>query len=155
MSKRMRSAWITVAVIAAGAFTIGTAEAHSSKGSSGTSRACLTSAARSLLNRIEQKFGRMQIVSTCRRGARIRGTGRVSRHASGNAVDFNAGSRKAAIIEWLIATHHRGGTMTYAGLDHIHVDIGPHFVSLAGGRHWSSWNNGRRDAAGPQADTQR
>jgi hypothetical protein len=146
MSKRMRSAWITVAVIAAGAFTIGTAEAHSSKGSSGTSRACLTSAARSLLNRIEQNFGRMQIVSTCRRGARIRGTGRVSRHASGNAIDFNAGSRKGAVVRWLIANHRGGGTMTYSGMRHIHVDIGHHFVSLSsGGRKRtasrSKWSN--------------
>jgi hypothetical protein len=117
-------------------------------------RTCLTPAARALLDRMEQKFGPVQVVSTCRPGAMIAGTGHPSRHASGNAVDFNAGSRKAAIIEWLIATHHRGGTMTYAGLDHIHVDIGPHFVSLAGGRHWSSWNNVRRD--GPQAaDAQR
>jgi hypothetical protein len=133
MSKRMRSAWITVAVLAASAVTIGAAEAHSSRGSSGTSRACLTSAARALLSRIEQNFGRMQIVSTCRPGARIRGTGRVSRHASGNAIDFNAGSRKGAVIRWLIANHRSGGTMTYAGMSHIHVDIGYHFVSLSSG----------------------
>jgi hypothetical protein len=136
MSKRMRSAWVTVAVIAAGALSIGAAEArssHKSHGSSGTSRACLTSAARSILNRIEQKFGRMQIVSTCRPGARIRGTGRISRHASGNAIDFNAGSRKGAVVRWLIANHRSGGTMTYAGMSHIHVDIGHHFVSLGSG----------------------
>jgi hypothetical protein len=35
--------------------------------------------------------------------------------------------------------------MTYAGMDHIHVDIGPRFISIAGGRHWSSWRDGRRD----------
>jgi hypothetical protein len=134
MSKRMRSAWITVAVLAASAFSIGTANAHSSHGSSGTSRTCLTSAARGLLARIEQRFGPMQIVSTCRPGARIRGTGRISRHASGNAIDFNAGSRKAAVVQWLIANHHSGGTMTYSGMSHIHVDIGHHFVSLAGQR---------------------
>jgi len=96
MTKRMRSAWITVAVLAASAFTISVAEArssHRSHGSSGTSRSCLTGAARGLLSRIEQKFGAMQIISTCRPGARIRGTGRVSRHASGNAIDFNAGGR--------------------------------------------------------------
>lgn len=136
MSKRMRSAWVTVAVIAAGALSIGVAEArssHKSHGSSGTSRACLTSAARALLSRIEQNFGRMQIVSTCRPGARIRGTGRLSRHASGNAIDFNAGSRKGAVVRWLIANHRSGGTMTYAGMSHIHVDIGYHFVSLSSG----------------------
>jgi hypothetical protein len=137
MSKRMRSAWITVAVLAASAFTIGAAEArpsHKSHGSSGTSRACLTSAARGLLARIEQNFGAMQIISTCRPGARIRGTGRISRHASGNAIDFNAGGRKGAVIQWLIANHRSGGTMTYSGMSHIHVDIGQHFVSLAGQR---------------------
>jgi hypothetical protein len=60
-------------------------------------------------------------------------------------VDFDAGSRKARIVEWLIANHRAGGVMTYAGMDHIHVDIGPHFVSIAGGRHWSSWSRGGRD----------
>lgn len=119
-------------------------------------RACLTPAARALLDRIEQKFGPVKVMSTCRSGAIIAGTGRASRHASGNAVDFDAGSRKAAILEWLIANHRRGGIMTYAGMDHIHVDIGPHFISLAGGRHWSSWRSTRRDTPGsPTADTQR
>jgi uncharacterized protein YcbK (DUF882 family) len=97
----------------------------------GTSRGCLTPAASALLGRIEAQFGRVQIISTCRPGARIAGTNRVSRHASGNAVDFNApGGRKAEIVRWLIANHRSGGTMTYAGMGHIHVDIGPRFVSL-------------------------
>ena len=65
-----------------------------------------------------------------------------SQHASGNAVDFDAGSRKADIIEWLIANH--GGTMTYADIDDIHIDIGPHFVSIAGGQHWPSWRDNTR-----------
>lgn len=119
-------------------------------------RTCLKPAARALLDRIEQKFGPVQVVSTCRAGALIAGTAHPSRHASGNAVDFKAGPRKGAILEWLIATHRAGGTMTYAGMDHIHVDIGPHFISLAGGRRTSSWRAMRRDATGPQAtDTQR
>lgn len=105
--------------------------------SPGTSRSCLTSSARALLGRIESQFGAVQIISTCRPGARIAGTGRISRHASGNAVDFNAGGRKAAIVRWLIANHKSGGTMTYAGMNHIHVDIGYHFVSLgSGGRRY-------------------
>ena len=105
--------------------------------SPGTSRGCLTSSARALLGRIESQFGAVQIISTCRPGARIAGTGRVSRHASGNAVDFNAGGRKAAIVRWLIANHKSGGTMTYAGMSHIHVDIGYRFVSLgSGGRRY-------------------
>ncbi len=131
MSKRIRSVGIAVALIAASSWMAGFAEARSYKGAT-ASRACLTSAARSLLSRIEQKFGSVKVISTCRPGARIAGTGRVSRHASGNAVDFDAGGRKGAIINWLIANHRSGGTMTYAHMNHVHVDVGPHFVSLAG-----------------------
>jgi hypothetical protein len=112
-------------------------------------RACLTTAARALLNRIEQKFGPVKVVSTCRPGAMIPGSWRQSRHASGNAVDFDAGSRKAAIVAWLIANHRKGGTMTYAGMDHIHVDIGPHFVSIANGPRWLSWRDDRADFPEP------
>ena len=117
-------------------------------------RNCLTAAARALLDRIEQRFGPVKVMSTCRPGAIIAGTGRPSRHASGNAVDFNAGNRKAAIIEWLTA-NHRGGTMTYPGMDHIHVDIGPHFVSIANGPHWRSWRNSWGDFPGPHAADER
>jgi hypothetical protein len=94
-------------------------------------RTCLTYEAWGLLDRIEQRFGPVQVISTCRPGARVAGTNRISRHASGNAIDFRAGRRKAAIVDWLVATHHSGGTMTYSDKDHIHVDIGPHFVALA------------------------
>lgn len=97
-------------------------------------RSCLTGAARALLARIEGQFGTVRLVSTCRPGARIAGTGRISRHADGNAFDFDAGARKVAVIEWLITNHRNGGVMTYAGMDHIHVDIGRPFVSLAGSR---------------------
>lgn len=115
------------------------AEAKRSKGdvsdraaSSGTSRSCLTSDARSLLNRIENRFGRVDIVSTCRPGAKIAGSGRPSRHASGNAIDFNPPKgRKSEVVKWLIANHHGGGVMTYSGMNHVHVDVGYRFVSLA------------------------
>jgi uncharacterized protein YcbK (DUF882 family) len=116
--------------------------------SSDAPRSCLSSSVRALLERVEAKFGRVQTISTCRAGATIAGSGRPSRHASGNAVDFNAGSRKGEIIEWLIANHQDGGTMTYPNMDHVHIDIGPHFVSIAGGRHWASWRNNGREAPG-------
>ena len=103
-------------------------------GGASTSRSCLTSSARALLSRIEQRFGAVQIVSTCRPGARIRGTGKRSKHASGEAIDFSAGGRKAEVLRWLMANHHSGGVMTYRGMNHIHVDIGYRFVSLAGRR---------------------
>jgi hypothetical protein len=98
-------------------------------------RGCLKPAARDLLSRIEAQFGPMQIVSTCRPGARIAGTGRISKHATGEAIDFNAGGRKGEVVRWLIANHKSGGTMTYAGMSHVHVDVGYHFVALnSGGR---------------------
>lgn len=100
----------------------------------GTARSCLTPVARALLGRIEAEFGPLRLVSTCRPGAVIAGSGRPSRHASGNAVDFNApAGRKAEVVRWLIANHRSGGIMTYAGMNHIHVDIGRRFVSLNSG----------------------
>jgi hypothetical protein len=117
--------------------SISDAEARTTYRGSGasTSRACLTGSARALLNRIEARFGAVQIVSTCRPGARIRGTGRRSKHATGEAIDFKVrGGRKAEVVRWLLANHHSGGTMTYPGMSHIHVDIGYRFVSLAGRR---------------------
>jgi hypothetical protein len=96
----------------------------------GTLHDCLSAPTRALLGRIEAVFGPMQIISTCRAGARIAGSGRPSKHASGQAIDFNAGRRKAEVVRWLIANHKSGGTMTYADMSHIHVDIGSHFVAL-------------------------
>jgi hypothetical protein len=52
----------------------------------------------------------------------------------GEAIDFEAGSRKGDVVRWLIANHKSGGTMTYAGMTHIHVDVGSHFVALNSGR---------------------
>jgi hypothetical protein len=117
----------------------------------GGNRRGLTPAALALLDRIETQFGPVNVISGYRPGARIAGSGRVSRHASGNAIDFDAGSRKGAIVKWLIANHKKGGTMTYADMSHVHVDIGHHFVSLGsnshrgGGRRYSRSRN--RDAA--------
>jgi uncharacterized protein YcbK (DUF882 family) len=101
----------------------------------GAARSCLTPATRALLGRIEAQFGHVQIISTCRPGAVIAGSGRPSKHASGQAIDFNAPSgRKGEVVRWLIANHKSGGTMTYSGMSHIHVDIGSRFVALNSGR---------------------
>jgi hypothetical protein len=95
-----------------------------------TSVTCLTWEARALLNRIRAQFGNVQLVSTCRPGAKIAGTRYPSKHASGQAIDFRVPGRKGQVVQWLIAHHHNGGVMTYSDMDHIHVDIGPHFVAL-------------------------
>lgn len=121
---------LILATSAAVLFAATAAEAKPSYSGAGTSRSCLTSAAQGLLARIEQQFGKVQVVSTCRPGARIRGTGKTSKHASGNAIDFNAGRRKGEIVRWLIANHRTGGTMTYRRSGHVHVDIGYRFVRL-------------------------
>jgi hypothetical protein len=105
-------------------------------------RKCLKPEIRALLERVEDVFGPVEVISTCRPGATIAGTGRPSRHASGNAVDFEAGNRKGKIIDWLVANHPHGGTMTYADMSHIHIDVGQHFVSLAGGRKYASKSGG-------------
>lgn len=146
MNKRLLTALCAVAF---GALTSPVlAGPHHKSGGAGTSRSCLTSSARALLGRIEANFGPMQIISTCRPGARIAGTGRISKHASGQAVDFNAGGRKGAVVKWLIANHKSGGTMTYAGMSHIHVDVGHHFVSLGSGGRGGYRSSRRRHASG-------
>lgn len=99
-------------------------------GDASTSRSCLTRDARALLNSIESQFGRVEIVSTCRPGARIATSGRPSKHASGEAIDFRVPGRKRQVVNWLIQNHGDGGTMTYSDMDHIHVDVGYHFVAL-------------------------
>jgi len=104
----------------------------------GAPRKCLSKGAQELLAKVEEQFGPVKVISTCRPGARIAGSGRISRHASGNAVDFEAGKRKGEIIKWLVANHKKGGTMTYPNMSHIHMDIGRHFVSLAGSRKTAS-----------------
>lgn len=109
-----------------------TAAARSGGGAT-ASRGCLKPAAAALLARIESQFGPVKVISTCRPGARIAGSGKPSKHGFGLAVDFDAGGRKAAIVNWLRANHTAGGTMTYARMSHIHVDIGPRFVSLGAG----------------------
>ena len=127
-----------VGAFACMALAVSDAEARVSYGGgskASTSRGCLTTSTRALLNRIEGRFGAVKIVSTCRPGARIRGTGKRSKHASGEAVDFVApNGKKAELVRWLIANHRSGGTMTYPGMNHIHVDVGYRFVSLAGRR---------------------
>jgi hypothetical protein len=118
----------------------------------GAPRKCLTKAVHAVLDQVEARFGPVKVISTCRPGARIAGSGRISRHASGNAIDFEAGNRKGAIINWLVANHKSGGTMTYPDMSHIHIDVGQHFVSLAGGRKYASHNtrsSSRHYAEGP------
>lgn len=99
---------------------------------------CLPSSLKRKVNQLESKFGRIRIISTFRRGARIAGTGRVSKHASCRAIDFKpAKGQYRQVVRWLRATHG-GGLGTYScAMHHIHIDNGPklrwhHCVNSAG-----------------------
>lgn len=97
-------------------------------------RTCLAPRARALLAELETRFGRLVLVSTCRPGAVIAGTGRPSLHRYGKAIDFFAPrGRKAEVVRWLIG-RRAGGVMTYRDMAHIHADVGRPFVRLAGRR---------------------
>ena len=72
-----------------------------SSGGGESSRSCLTSEARRLLSRIEAQFGSVEIVSTCRPGARIATSGNPSKHASGQAIDFRVSGKKGKIVQLL------------------------------------------------------
>ena len=107
-----------------------------------TSRACLTSETRAVLEQAEAAFGAtFDLVSTCRPGATIAGTDQASQHAFGRAVDLRVprGIKKRALVRWLYA-HARGVVMTYSNMPHVHFDMGPyHKLALGrdayGGRH--------------------
>jgi hypothetical protein len=119
----------------------GPAAVATRSGGASESRGCLTGQTRALLDRVEAQFGRVEIVSTCRPGAVIAGTGHASMHRYGRAVDFVApGGRKAEIVRWL-AANNPGGTMTYAHMNHIHMDTGSyHFVSLGSPGAGGGWH---------------
>lgn len=99
---------------------------------------CLPGSIKAKLSQIRAKFGPVSIVSAHRPGARIRGSGKRSLHASCRAVDFHPPKGKySQVVNWLKSTHS-GGVGTYScGMHHIHIDNGPrvrfhHCVSANG-----------------------
>lgn len=86
---------------------------------------CLPGELRSKLSQVSKKFGKVQVLSTYRRGARMP-SGRTSFHASCRAVDFKPPAGKySQVASWLKA-NHSGGVGTYScGMNHIHLDTGP------------------------------
>jgi len=85
-----------------------------------TSRACLTSQTRSILNALEARVGAVKIVSTCV-VKNIAGTGRRSYHSYGMAVDFHT-RNKAAAIAFLKTQPVL--VMTYSNMSHVHFNTG-------------------------------
>lgn len=97
-----------------------------------SSRGCLTADTRAVLNRLEARVGSVSIVSTCRPGATIAGTGRPSFHRYGKAVDFNTRNKAGAIA---FLRTQGVFVMTYCGMSHVHFNTGQVGASFCGGRH--------------------
>lgn len=90
-----------------------------------TSESCLPKSLKTRLAQVRKTFGRIEVVSTHRPGARINGSGKTSYHANCRAVDFVPPSGKyRAVVRWLYA-NHEGGVGTYTCMSHIHIDNGP------------------------------
>ncbi len=105
-----------------GAAGVPTAQAQAS-----TSESCLPSVLKSRLSQIRSKFGSIKVVSTFRKGATIRGSGKRSYHASCRAVDFVPPSGKyTVVLRWLYA-NHEGSVGSYTCMNHIHIDNGPNY----------------------------
>lgn len=122
MQKVMSLARLFAALaILAGAFSLSDVAPASAAGTG-----CLPGVLKAKLSQIRQKFGPVSIVSTHRPGARIRGSGKRSYHASCRAVDFHPPKGKyRQVVAWLKA-NHSGGVGTYScGMHHVHIDNGP------------------------------
>jgi uncharacterized protein YcbK (DUF882 family) len=92
-----------------------------------TSESCLPGVLKQRLSQIRSRFGSIKVVSTFRKGATIRGSGKRSYHASCRAVDFVPPSGKySAVVRWLYA-NHEGSVGTYTCMNHIHIDNGPNY----------------------------
>ena len=104
-------------------FTPATPKQSRARGGS-VSRACLTAQTRAVLAQLEGHFGPVKVISTCRPGAVIAGSGRPSQHRYGKAVDLvPPPGQRAAMIGWL-RKHAPGMVITYRS-GHMHFDTGP------------------------------
>lgn len=106
-----------------GPFAHATSKQTRARGGS-ISRACLTAQTRAVLAQLEGHFGPVKVISTCRPGAVIAGSGRPSQHRYGKAVDLvPPPGQRAAMIGWL-RQHASGMVITYRS-GHVHFDNGP------------------------------
>lgn len=116
-------------------FLVGTAP---SQAAHSPAMSCLPPYLKLTFERMEDKFGDAEVVSTNRPGARVAGTRRISKHASCRAIDFNPPNGKhKQVLNWL-KENHEGGVGTYScGMRHIHIDNGEE-------RHWHTCAGGHR-----------
>lgn len=137
-------------------FLAGAAPSHAARSHE---TGCLPPFLKLTLERLEDKIGDVEIVSTHRPGARVAGTRRVSKHADCRAIDFNPppGKSKEALA-WL-KKNHDGGLGTYScGMHHIHIDSGEdrHWHTCVGGKkHYAKVKSGVRYAKAHQRKSTR
>ena len=87
------------------------------------STSCLPASVKAKLNYIERHFGRVTVISTYRKNARIAGSGKPSKHRNCKAVDFHVHGNKAAAIRWL--WKQRGEVIVYrCAMHHLHAGVG-------------------------------
>jgi hypothetical protein len=91
-----------------------------------TSTGCLPMQLRSALADVQARFGPVQVISTHRPGARIRG-GHMSKHATCQAVDFKPAPGTYRQVASYLRASWQGGFGTYTS-GHIHIDTGPHYT---------------------------
>lgn len=99
------------------------AMAHGKSKNYHASRSCLPASVKAELRKLEKKFGKVRIISTYRKNARVKKTGRRSKHASCRAVDFKIRNKKAA-WKYIRRTWKGGAGVYYGRLNHIHIDNG-------------------------------
>ena len=126
MTVKSRTGRFAALTAVAAACALGFLAAAPERATAGPGTGCLPGVLKQRLAQIRQKFGPVTIVSTHRPGARIRGSGKPSYHASCRAVDFHPPRGKyGAVASWLKA-NHGGGVGTYScSMNHIHIDNGP------------------------------
>lgn len=75
------------------------------------------------LRELESMFGKIRIISSCRKGARVRKTGRPSMHSYCRAVDFIPPRGLYWKVAIWLKLNWSGGVGTYSGRhNHIHID---------------------------------
>lgn len=78
---------------------------------------------RTFLNRVQDTCGTVTVISGFRPGARVAGSGRVSLHASGKAVDYQI---KDTVCALKVAKGWPGGHSTdYSRVNHFHISWAP------------------------------
>ena len=119
-----KSKFAVLAAALTAIFSVIQAPAALARGAS-ISESCLPGSLKSRLSQVRKNFGSIQVVSTHRPGATIRGSRNTSYHANCRAVDFVPPSGKySKVTRWLYG-NHGGGVGTYTCMNHIHIDNGP------------------------------